>query len=160
MASHSEVDHQLKRLASLYRPLQPAALKDGSPNPAHVAMRGEYHRCLSGFSAHELVMGFDDLIASWKYQSWPSPAECAAACRYHTKRERPKRLPHMKPLEPEEEFTPEHCALMRRGYLNCIKWIKTGEIKRKTPRDGLATPCDDVGVERRLSGEQLPCLGD
>ncbi len=150
MASKAEVNAQLDRLHSLFVPLHPVKV-DGKPNERHIAMRSEYIRCLEGFTAHELEMGFDDICASWKYRGWPSAAECANACRPYTSRNRPKRLPHMKPADPEEEFSEEHRLLMRRGLRNCARWMKTGEILNKTPADGLVEPCDDIGIERALA---------
>ena len=148
------VETQLARLDACFVPLHPITLRDGQPNPRHVAMRQEYHRCLAAFSLGELELGFDDVIASHKYQKWPSPAECANACQAHHQREhRPNRL-LAKPEEPESEFSDMHRAEMRRGCRNAIKWIATGEIQHRTAAQARSTPCDRPDIEEALRGAE------
>ena len=156
MATHSEIDVQLKRLASLYRPLQPAVLKDGKPNPAHVAMRAEYHRCLEAFASHEIQMGFDDLIASWKYQGWPSPADCAGACAEHVER---KRLPSP---EKATEILRVRAAAIRRMVRNNLRppmvpgtgdWLWKPVDIDQCHRAGLLSAEDAAAAQEMVSRE-------
>jgi hypothetical protein len=143
------VEVQLARLDACFVPLHPITLRDGKPNPRHVAMRHEYHRCLSGFTPQELELGFDDLIASHKWQKWPSPAECQQACQaHHKRRDHTPRL--MQPEGPTTEFSDRHRAEMRRGLRNIDKWYRSGEIQHRTAAQARSTPCDRPDIENAL----------